>query len=148
MSVSKVIRTAPIPPTIQYSNLLIRSNYTGKVTKVSDVAKVYETFEEENIIQKTDAKKSINLVVFKRKNGDALDIVKKLRQIVNDYKKIIPNDIKITYLNDTSFYIKRRLTTLIDNSIYGIIFVITSLLLFISPPIAISLWVDLSVILS
>ena len=52
------------------------------------------------------------------------------------YQKTISKDISIDYLNDMSFYVKRRLSVLVSNGIIGLALMILTLLLFLNVRIA------------
>jgi multidrug efflux pump subunit AcrB len=113
-------------------NVVVRSNAEGQKLHIKDVADVQETFEREQVFTRINGTKSISLTVFKRAKGDALDIAKGIRTVVDDFKPHNP-DVTFSYSNDITFFIKRRLNVLINNGMQGIVLVLISLFFFLSP---------------
>ncbi len=121
----------------EIEEVVIRANEVGNYLKVKDVARVKRTFEEEDIINKTLGARAINLVIIKKESGDAIDIVGDIKQIVKEFRKDVPPELKISYVNDFSFYIQRRLNVLKNNGWIGVSLVIISLLIFLNRYVAI-----------
>jgi multidrug efflux pump subunit AcrB len=120
----------------EIENVIIRANDSGNWLKIRDVADVRYDFEDEDIINKTYGKRSINLTVIKRERDDTIKIVKEAAVIIQDFLKEAPESLIITNANDVSYYIKRRLNVLKRNATVGIILVISSLLVFLSRRVA------------
>lgn len=122
----------------EVKKVIVRSNTSGNNLRVEDVAKVSDGFEEEKIISKTNGKKTINLTVIKKHKGDTIDIVTNLHELSDVFKKQVKNKIDISFFNDMSFYIKRRLNVLVTNGILGMILVVISLFVFLSFRVAVA----------
>jgi len=121
----------------EIEDVIIRANETGNWLKIKDVARVRFSFEDESVINKSFGTRSINLTVIKRSTGDAIEIVRQVKQVAEKYQAQIKNSsLKVSYINDISFYIKRRLGVLQNNGIIGIILVCIVLMLFLQPRIA------------
>ncbi|MGB2601096.1 MAG: efflux RND transporter permease subunit, partial [Candidatus Omnitrophota bacterium] len=63
----------------EVENVIIRANDSGNWLKIKDVAEVVDTFKDEDIVNKTKATRSINLVVSKKESGDAISIVDNIK---------------------------------------------------------------------
>ena len=111
---------------------VVRASAVGNWITIEDIAKVTDTFEEENIIQKTLGTRSINLVIVKREKGDAIRLADQAKSLVEDFKKRAPETLDVSYINDMSFFIKRRLNVLKNNGAIGLILVAVSLFAFLS----------------
>jgi multidrug efflux pump subunit AcrB len=120
----------------EIENVVIRANDAGNWLKIKDVADVRYDFEDEDIINKTYGKRSINLTVIKRERDDAIKVVSASSVIIRDFLKEAPGGLIITKANDVAYYIERRLNVLKRNATIGIILVISSLLIFLSRRIA------------
>ena len=120
----------------EIGNVIIRANDQGNFLKVRDVARVVDSFEDEDIINETEGSRSIRLVLIKKEKGDAITIVDEAKKIVADFKKPAPDALKIVLVNDISFYIRRRLGVLTSNGLIGIVLVLVSLFIFLSRPVA------------
>jgi len=119
-----------------FGEIIIRTNADGKYLQLKDIASIKETFEEQEIIYKTDGKVSINLTPKKKKSGDTISIVDEIKKAAVEYRKIIPEGVSIDYINDMAFYVKRRLNVLVSNGILGMTLLLGTLLLFLNVRIA------------
>ncbi|MFC1658539.1 efflux RND transporter permease subunit [Candidatus Omnitrophota bacterium] len=117
----------------EVEGVVIRSNTEGNRLMIKDVATVLDTFEEENIINKTEGTRAISLVVVKREKGDAIKIVRDVKKSIELFISNAPKRLKIKTFYDLSFYIKRRLNVLRSNGAFAIIFVVAALFLFLHP---------------
>ena len=120
----------------EVENVIIRANDSGNWLLVKDVARVEDTFEDEDIINKTLGTRSINLVIMKKESGDAITIVAEVRKICDDFLKKIPGDLKISFVNDYAFYANRRLGVLSNNAWFAMLLVIGMMLVFLERRVA------------
>lgn len=130
-NLSKIVRTVGefLEPK-DISNFFIRSNEIGQGVRIRDIGKVVDDFEESEYIYRTNGKISIILVVVKKENGDIISIVDEVQKTVAKYQKKFPQGIEVAYINDISYYVKRRLGVLVNNALSGLILVVGSLFLF------------------
>ncbi|MDY6968565.1 MAG: efflux RND transporter permease subunit [Spirochaetota bacterium] len=110
------------------SNVLIRANDMGNWVTIGDVARVKDSFEEEEIINKTLGKKSITLTILKKESADIIDLVENVHTEIDSFKKILPKNYELVITNDLSYYVERRLDVLSNNGIIGILLVTITLL--------------------
>lgn len=120
----------------EVENIIIRANDAGNWLRIKDVAVVADSFKKEDTIYKTFGTRSINLVVMKKEKGDAIWIVKEIKKACDDFLKNCPDKLSISYVNDYSFFAKRRLGVLKNNGWASLILVMASLLLFLQPRVA------------
>jgi len=120
----------------EIENVIIRANDAGNWIRVKDVAVVKDTFHDEDLINKAFGTRCVYLLVIKKASADAIDVVHRTRDVVSDFMKNQPPELKLAYVDDLSFYIKRRLSTLGRNGIVGFILVIASLLTFLNRRVA------------
>jgi len=125
-----MIRTIGEVETVRdIENVLIRANDLGNWVKVGDVARVRDSFEEEEIKNRTMGKKSITLTVLKKESADIIDVVDQIMVEVDTFKKRNEKHYEVSVSNDLSYFVKRRLKVLINNGIVGFSLVILSLLI-------------------
>lgn len=115
---------------------IIRANDIGNWLRVKDVAKVRDAFEDENEVLKSFGTRAINLVISKKENSDAIELVDKLKKKIARFKTNIPENINVYTLDDLSFYIRRRLNILRNNGIIGIVMLLIVLQLFLTKRVA------------
>jgi len=112
-------------------NVIIRANEMGNWLRIKDVAQVRFSFEDENTINKNYGTRSINLTVIKRATGDAIKIVERVKNDTKEFLESADSKLKASYINDISYYIKRRLGVLKNNGILGIFLVCLVLMIFL-----------------
>ncbi len=120
----------------EIENVVIRANEFGNWLRVKDIANVKFTFEDEDVINKSQGSRSVNLTVVKRATGDAVKIVRKVKKETEKFLKEAPPQLKAAYINDIAYYIQRRLGVLKNNGIVGLILVCGVLLLFLDYRVA------------
>ena len=120
----------------EVANVIIRANDSGNWLKVKDVARVEDTFKDEDVINKTLGTRSINLIVMKKESGDAITIVADVRKLCSAFLKKVPDGLKISYVNDYAFFANRRLKVLKNNAWVGMLLVVGSMLLFLQRRVA------------
>jgi len=120
----------------EIENVVIRANESGNWLRIKDVAGVRFSFEDEDIINKSYGMRSVDLTVIKRATGDAIKIVDDVKKETEDFLKGSDPKLKVAYINDISYYIKRRLGVLKNNGIIGIFLVCVVLMLFLNSRIA------------
>ncbi|MCA9254949.1 MAG: efflux RND transporter permease subunit, partial [Phycisphaerales bacterium] len=69
-------RAAPISETI------IRSDASGKVIRLRDVAETHDTFEDVDVVSRFDAKPAVTVTAYKTPSQDAIDISRKVQALV------------------------------------------------------------------
>ncbi len=121
---------------------VIRSNDLGRSIMLEDVAKVFMGLKEEQLAHRVNGKESIRLVVMKKENADAIDMIDTVKSLLPgteesvaaSIKKLNPEKIKgieFEVVNDTSNLIRRRLGVLSNNLLVGLILVVIILSLFL-----------------
>lgn len=120
----------------EVEEVIIRANDSGNWLKIKDVARVRDTFKDEDIINKTLSTRSVNLLILKKESGDALSIVAQIKQDCARYLKAQKDNLQLTYVNDYAFFAKRRLNVLRNNAWAAVLIVMGSLLIFLQKRIA------------
>lgn len=107
---------------------VIRANDVGEIVKVSDVAKVTEVLERPKLLVRANGKDSIVLRILQKEKADAIDLVDAIKAKVEEVKKSGDErwnqNINVGYIDDYSYFIKRRLSVLQGNLAQGLILVL------------------------
>lgn len=93
-----------------------------KILRLKDFAKITKGYKNDETISSFNGRKTIILNITKSENGNAIELSKKVKQILNQVKKEYPN-LHFGTFSDTSIYIKNRLNTVISNITLGLILV-------------------------
>ncbi|OGX37164.1 MAG: hypothetical protein A3D87_07440 [Omnitrophica WOR_2 bacterium RIFCSPHIGHO2_02_FULL_50_17] len=117
----------------EIAEVVIRANDAGNWLKVRDVARVVAAFEDETQIARTNGKRTTAMVVVKSEDGDVISVVDKTHQVIREFEKGLPEGMEVILTNDFSYYVKRRLSTLVNNGMTGFIIVVLILFIFMEP---------------
>lgn len=128
-------------------NFVLRSNDMGRVVQLKDLAKVTFRLADPTLTYRAEGMDALRLVVKKKEKGDAITLVDQLRVLVKDLEKQERfKDVKFGFLNDTSFYIRNRLSILSSNLLFGLFLVLVVLSLFL--PFRIAIMVSMGIPIS
>jgi len=111
---------------------IVRASELGNWVPLKNIATVNNQFENETRIYKTQGTRSINLIVLKKEAGDTLLLVNKVKEISESFQESSGEKLVVSYVNDTSYFLNRRQTVLINNGIWGAILIIIALFTFLS----------------
>ncbi len=114
-------------------SIVVRTDDNGQYTRVGDLARVTDTFEEAVTLARANGQASINLRVIKQANGDTIEIVDKVRDLVAELTEGAPPGIDFVLLNDGSVEIRNRLRTMSQSGIWGLALVLLVLNVFLNP---------------
>jgi multidrug efflux pump subunit AcrB len=111
-------------------NLIVRSDSHGRMILLSDVADIEDTLEKEVIISKLDGLPSVNLQVYKKAEGNIIEVMRHVRDVVYEFEKTVPGLTAIVR-NDDSIEVRKSVNNLGSSAIFGICLVFITLWLFI-----------------
>ena len=109
--------------------VVVRSNFDGHAITVADLARVQRAFEEDGTFTKVNGAFALTLGVKKKRSADTIDVVDAVKRIVAEEEISKPDGVVLTLVDDTSYYVKRRLKVLLNNGGIGLVMVIVCLLI-------------------
>ena len=112
-------------------NFVIRSNYSGKSVKLSDVAKIEFNLEKLQSAKLYEDKESVLLTVIKKPFYDSVTAVDNLKVAIDKYMVNLPKGLSIKQYNDQSLRIRNKLKIVTSNAISGLVLVLIILLIFL-----------------
>jgi multidrug efflux pump subunit AcrB len=115
----------------EIEQVYVRSNDAGQNVQLKQIAKVKEDFEDAEYIDRVDGMRSIVLTVIKKEKGDAIYLVDKVKETVDNFRPTVKGKLDVFYVNDLSKYIRRRLAVLLSNGFTGFFLVVASLFFFL-----------------
>ncbi len=116
--------------------VVVRSNPDGQRILVRDVGAVTRQFVEDDAFLRANGGRSIMLGVKMRETGDVINIVDDVRALVKAGEAIRPAGVDVILVDDSSYYVKRRLGVLLNNGWVGMILVVGFLFLFLNGRVA------------
>lgn len=117
----------------EMENVLLRFNDAGYVVRVRDVASVKASFEEPKRVYRANQRDAIALnVVMDRNRGDIIHMVDEIKKATDNYLLGVGEpELRVDYINDMSYFVKRRLGVLVNNGTWGLVFILAVMLLFL-----------------
>ncbi|MFC1631481.1 efflux RND transporter permease subunit [Candidatus Omnitrophota bacterium] len=120
----------------EVAEVIIRANDSGNWLRIKDVATIKDGYKDVTTNYRTLGTRSINLLVIKKESGDAISMVDQVKEQCASYLKAQTDNLQISYVNDYSFYARRRLNVLRNNAWASVMIVIGVLLLFLQARVA------------
>ena len=111
-------------------NLAIRSNRSGDILYLKDVAKVSLNIDDIKRSSRYNGNPTINVYTRKDISSDSIDLKKKVLKVLKQENEKLPKPLKANIFIDTPKFIETQLGTLTNNAIFGFIIVLLILTLF------------------
>ena len=108
----------------------------GFKVKIGDIADVSFKLSDAIELSHYNGVRNISLNVTKSKSGNAIALVREIREVLALHKKRHP-ELEYSIYTDTSVWIKNRLNTVFSNIIFGLMLVFLAMLIFINRGIAV-----------
>ena len=110
-------------------------NIGNTKVKIKDIADVSFKLSDESEISHYNGKRNVSLNITKSKKGNAIALVKNIRELLKQ-KSIDNPELEYSVYTDTSIWIKNRLNTVFSNILFGLMLVFIAMLIFINRGIA------------
>jgi len=107
----------------------------GVRVKIKDIADVSFELSDETELSHYNGKRNVSINVAKSENGNAIELVKEIREILKTSEKE-NKGISYDIYTDTSKWIKNRLNVVFSNIAFGLMLVFTAMLIFVDRGIA------------
>ncbi len=114
----------------ELENTPIRSNFSGSVLYLKDVAKVIDGEQKPRTLTRYMGEEATLLTVLKKSGADTLTLVDNVRPLLERYRKKYEGDAKFVIYNDEGVRVAAKLSTLSSNAISGLFLVILVLIFF------------------
>ena len=108
----------------------------GYKLKISDIADVSFKLSDAVELSHYNGVRNISLNVTKSKNGNAIALVREIREVLKEHRANNPQ-LEYNIYTDTSVWIKNRLNTVFSNIVFGLMLVFLAMLIFINRGIAV-----------
>ncbi len=103
--------------------------------RIKDIADITYTYGDVQDKSHFNGERNVAVSISKSEEGDAIDLVKQIKEITKEFEKQYTNVQFDTYI-DTSIWVKNRLNTVVSNILFGLVLLFIALLLFINVRIA------------
>lgn len=133
----KIVRTiGQFQTPEEVGQTVVRANEMGLVIRVGDLAKISYDLKKAEVLNRANGQPAIGLTVLKKESADAIRVVEQVRQEVTAFQEQLQKPVGLSFINDFSELIKRRLSILSSNLVVGVFLVFVTLALFLPMKIA------------
>ena len=116
----------------------------GYKLRIGDIADISFKLSDEVELSHYNGVRNVSLNITKSKNGNAIALVREIREVLKEHKRQNP-ELDYSIYTDTSVWIKNRLNTVFSNIVFGLILVFLAMLIFINRGIAVVVAVGIPV---
>ncbi len=143
-SQKSVVTLAKFRDPQEVGEVIIKSFPGGGVVTVNDVAKVFDDFEEEQVIPRINGKPTISFNVKKTENADIIRTVDAIKAMIAEAKTMLPPDtIDFLFTADESIGVRDKFDIVKSNGLMGLALVVVVLALFLN--IRSAIWVAMGI---
>jgi HAE1 family hydrophobic/amphiphilic exporter-1 len=106
-------------------------NYQGALVYLRDVADVIDTIKEQTLYVKINNTPGVLLFIQKQATANTIEVVEAVKKVLPRIQQMLPKDVKLNIAFDSSDFIRNSIRNLSDAVVYGAVFVILVVLLFL-----------------
>ena len=130
-TINFLIRTLGRFESIQDIEEILISNIRGNKIYLGDIAKVEDTFKERNSITYVNGKPGIMVSLQKESGKNTVTVAKRVFKELETIQKLLPDDISVTSVFDSSDFIKKTISQVGWVALFGAILAVFVLLFFL-----------------
>jgi len=117
---------------VAFGEVVVRQGASGGgVVRVRDVATILDEYDELGPRSRLNGETAVLLRVTKVPRGSSVGVIDGVKSVMTEWDSRISDDIKITYLNDSSIPIQSSIDVLLTNALFGLILLVVILFFFI-----------------
>jgi HAE1 family hydrophobic/amphiphilic exporter-1 len=118
-------------PTAQGFNDLIVGYNKGAAVRVRDVGRAEDGMDEKRSVARFDGEESVSLAIQKQSGINTVEVIDRIKREMKNIEKTLPQGMKLNVGFDQSDFIKRSINEVQHHLVYGGIFAILAVLLFL-----------------
>lgn len=106
-------------------------NYQGALVYLRDVADVIDTIKEQTLYVKINNTPGVLLFIQKQATANTIEVAEAVKKVLPRIQQTLPKDVKLNIAFDSSDFIRNSIRNLSNAVVYGAVFVILVVLLFL-----------------
>lgn len=130
----------------EFENIVVKATSDGALIRLKDIATVTDGFEESPLRTRFNGKPAAMIDVYRTGQESAISVADVVKEYIASRQASLPEGLEISYWDDDSEVVKKRLNTLLSNAMQGGLLVLALLTLFLRP--AIAFWVFIGIPIS
>ncbi|MCK5563964.1 MAG: efflux RND transporter permease subunit [Planctomycetes bacterium] len=130
----------------EFEDIIVLTRRDGTNLRLSDIADIYDDFEDTDIATRFDGQPAAILLVWRLGDQDVLDITRDVKQYLAKTEASLPEGISVATWFDNSLVLKSRMDLLKRNAMLGLFFVFITLSLFLD--LRLAFWTTMGIPIS
>ena len=104
---------------------------SGKTIRITDVAEIRDTFEEQRELAKYNGQECVGLVLKKRADANTVRVVERVKEKLAGIRQSLPPGVGIEVVSDDADFIQGSVDDVIENMLIGVLLTAVILFLFL-----------------
>jgi len=115
----------------EINNIVVTTTYDGRQVFVRDIATVRDTIKDLTLDEKFNGRDGVRVIIAKQSGANTVAICEEVHKEMVKIQKLLPADIKVEIIYDSSNDIKDSISSLQASIMYALLFVVLVVLLFL-----------------
>ncbi len=115
----------------EINDIVVTTTPDGRQVFVRDVASVRDTIKDLSLDEKINGRDGVRVIIAKQSGANTVDICEEVNKEMVNIKKLLPADVKVEVIYDSSSDIKDSINSLEESIMYALFFVVLVVLLFL-----------------
>jgi len=120
----------------EFERIIVVTRNDGTQIRLGDIAAVRDAFEDVDLYARFDGRRAALIQVTRTGEQDALEIVRAIKEYINQKRAFLPEGISLDLWEDDTEYLKARISLLTRNAYLGLVLVFLCLTLFLNMRLA------------
>ena len=129
----------------EFSDIVVKQNSDGSIVRLEDIANINDGFEESPIKTRFNGKQAAFIQVYRIGDQSAIEVADKVKDYIDNKQASLPVGYELSFWDDDSEIVKKRLSTLTTSAIQGGFLVLLLLNLFLRPSVAFWVFVGIPI---
>jgi HAE1 family hydrophobic/amphiphilic exporter-1 len=115
----------------EIGNIVVTTTNDGRQIFVRDIATVRDTVKDLTLDEKFNGRDGVRVVIAKQSGANTVEICEEVHKEMTEIQKLLPSDINVEVIYDSSDDIKDSISSLQSSIMYALLFVVLVVLLFL-----------------
>ncbi|MCA1745066.1 MAG: efflux RND transporter permease subunit, partial [Bacteroidales bacterium] len=115
----------------EINNIVVSTTNDGRQIFVRDIATVRDTVKDLTLDEKFNGRDGVRVIIAKQSGANTVEICEEVNKEMAEIQKLLPSDINVEVIYDSSDDIKDSISSLQASIMYALLFVVLVVLLFL-----------------
>jgi HAE1 family hydrophobic/amphiphilic exporter-1 len=115
----------------EIENIVVTTSSDGRQVFVRDLATVRDSIKDLSLDEKINGREGVRVIIAKQSGANTVEICKAVNEEMANIQKLLPADVNVGVIYDSSDNIKDSISSLEESILYALLFVVLVVLLFL-----------------